>query len=380
MKKKIIFISGTRADFGKLKSLILNLQNHKNFEIFVFVTGMHLLKEYGMTWLELKYSNVKNIIKYKNQKFNTSEDHIFANTVYGFSKCLKNIKPDLVVVHGDRIEAFSTAITSLLNNIPIAHIEGGEISGTKDEIIRHSISKLANFHFVSNDDAINRLLQLGENKSNIYKIGSPEIDIFKSKTLPSLIDTKKKYSINFNKYSILIYHAVTDEIKDIDKHINIILESLAKSKNNYVVIYPNNDPGSEYILNAYKKFEIFDNFKFFPSMRFENYVTLLKNAEFIIGNSSSGVREAPAMGVKSINLGNRQFDRSKAKSIINSMISKKSISLSINKLKNIKVGKSYLFGSGNAAKKFQNILLRDSFWKRFKTKKFIDINFKKKYK
>lgn len=380
MKKKIIFISGTRADFGKLKSLILNLQNHKNFKIFVFVTGMHLLKEYGMTWLELKYANVKNIIKYKNQKINTLDDHIFANTVYGFSKCLKNIKPDLVVVHGDRIEALSTAITSLLNNIPIAHIEGGEISGTKDEIIRHSISKLANFHFVSNDEAINRLLQLGEYKSNIYKIGSPEIDIFRSKNLPSLIDTKKKYSINFNTYSILIYHAVTDEIKDIDKHINIILESLAESKNNYVVIYPNNDPGSEHILNAYKKFERFDNFRFFPSMRFENYVTLLKNAEFIIGNSSSGVREAPAMGVKSINLGNRQFDRSKAESIINSMISKRSISLSINKLKNIKVRKSYLFGSGNAAKKFQSILIRDSFWRRFKTKKFIDIDFKKKNK
>lgn len=374
MKKKIMFISGTRADFGKLKSLILRLQKNKNFKIFVFVTGMHLLQEYGMTWLELKYAKIKNVIKFNNQKFNTPEDQIFANTINGFSKCLKNIKPDLVVVHGDRVEALSAAVTSLLNNVSIAHIEGGEVSGTKDEIIRHSISKLANFHFVSNKDAIKRLLQLGENRSNIFKIGSPEIDIFKSRDLPSLAKAKKKYSINFNNYAILIYHPDTEEIRTLDKDINIILNSLLESKINYIVIHPNNDPGSNYILNAYKKFKKFDNFNFFPSMRFEYYITLLKNADFIIGNSSSGVREAPAMGIKSINLASRQLNRSKAESIINCRLTKKSILDSIKNLKNIRTKKTYFFGNGNSDLRFQNILLKKSFWETRKIKKFIDIN------
>ena len=193
MKKKILFVTGTRADFGKQKSIITNLQKNSVFKVFVFVTGMHLLKEYGMTWLELKYSNINNIIKFKNQKINTPEDIIFSNTIFGFSKCIQKLKPQLIVVHGDRLEALASTVTALLNNIPVAHIEGGEVSGTKDEVIRHSISKLANFHFVSSKEAISRLMQLGEHYNKIFKIGSPEIDLFNSDNLPSIEKTKQKY-------------------------------------------------------------------------------------------------------------------------------------------------------------------------------------------
>ena len=372
-KKKIIFVSATRADFGKLKSIITTLQKNHKFKVYVFVTGMHLLKEYGMTWHELEYSKIKNIIKFKNQNYSSKEDDIFSKTINGFSACLKKVKPNLVVVHGDRIEALATTITAFLNNTLLAHIEGGEVSGTKDEVIRHSISKLANVHFVSNDEAIKRLIQLGENKQSIFKIGSPEIDIFNSNHLPTLDETRLKYSISFKNYALLIFHPVTDEIKSLKAGTRALINALKKTKKNYVIIHPNNDPGSKIILNEYKKCFSYKHFRFFPSMRFEYYITLLKNSDFIIGNSSSGVREAPSVGVKTINIGTRQFRRSKANTIINCRLEEKSILSSINSLNRILSKKDNFFGKGKANIKFEKIIEKSTFWKNLKLKKFIDI-------
>ena len=229
MKKKIVFVTGTRADYGKLKSIIYKVQKNKNFTSSVFVTGMHNQKKFGNTFNELITDNIKNIFRYKNITYDDqSMDIILANTIKGFNKYIFKIKPDLVVLHGDRGETLACAICACLNNIRIAHLEGGEVSGTVDEILRHSITKLSHIHLVTNLKAKVRLVQMGEDKKSIYIIGSPDIDIMKSKNLPSLQDVLDRYKIKFKKYAIAIFHPVTTELKTLKKNLNTFVKILKK--------------------------------------------------------------------------------------------------------------------------------------------------------
>ena len=156
-KKKIVFVTSTRADYGKLKSIILKLQKNKNLNTKIFVTGMHNMQNYGRTIGEIKKDKIKNLSIFKNQGNATSMNKILINTLKGFTDFLEKNKPDLVIVHGDRVEPLACAMASVLRNVKIAHVEGGEVSGTVDEILRHAISKLSHIRFVSNKIAKNRV-------------------------------------------------------------------------------------------------------------------------------------------------------------------------------------------------------------------------------
>jgi UDP-N-acetylglucosamine 2-epimerase (hydrolysing) len=186
MTKKILFLTGTRADFGKLKSLMHKVEDAEQFDAHLFVTGMHMIATYGMTANEVEKSGFQSIYKYINQNKHDSMDVILSKTIMGLSDYVKEVQPDMIVVHGDRVEAMAGAIVGALNNILVSHIEGGEVSGTIDELIRHSVSKMSHLHFVSNEKAKQRLLQLGEREKSVYIIGSPDLDIMTSSNLPKL--------------------------------------------------------------------------------------------------------------------------------------------------------------------------------------------------
>jgi len=374
--KKIIFITGTRADYGKLKSILLAVQKKKNFKAFVFVTGMHNLKAFGNTFNELITDKVKNIYRFRNIKNDKDTmDIILSNTIQGFSKFLKKTKPDLVVTHGDRVETLACAISASLNNVRLAHMEGGEITGTIDEIIRHSITKLAHIHLVTNVTAKKRLIQMGEDVKSIFIIGSPDLDIMLSKKLPSLKDVKKRYKIKFENYAIAILHPVTTELDSLSKNVDIFLKVLTSSNLNYVLIYPNNDNGHKLILKKFKNVYNKKNIKILRSIRFERYLTLLKNSNFIIGNSSSGIVEAPFYGIPTINLGTRQNKRAKINSIINLEFNFKSIINEINNLSYKRFKKNIYFGKGDSHKIFMNLLKTNYFWKISNQKTFNDLKF-----
>ena len=376
LKKKIVFLTATRADYGKLKSLILATQKKKLFSSFVFITGMHNNAKYGNTWQELKKDKIKNLTKFVNITKNNKQEEVLAKTIFGFSKYIKKIKPDLIIVHGDRVEPLACTITATLNNIMVAHIEGGEVSGTIDDSIRHSISKLSNLHFVTNNSAKKRLVQMGENKKNIFIIGSPDLDILLKKDLPLIEDVKKRYDIFFENYSIFVFHPVTTEYNLIEKQIKCCIKSLVLSKKKYVIIYPNNDLGNEKIFKIFKNFKNNNFFKFIPSMRFENYLSLLKHSDFIIGNSSSGIIEAPYFGVPVINIGSRQKNRLKnARGIHNCNLNVRMILKKIKLVDNIKkknFKKISYFGTGKSNQKFLKIILQKSFWKINLQKRFVD--------
>jgi len=371
MTKKILFITGTRADFGKLKPLMRKIEKSPELECHIFVTGMHMLSRYGSTLNEIKKSNFKNIFPYINQMDNNGFDMdiVLANTIQGVGHYCREYKPDMLVVHGDRVEALAGAIVGTLNNILVAHIEGGEVSGTVDELIRHAVSKLAHLHFVANDEARMRLVQMGETRDSIFVIGSPDIDVMLSSNLPTLAEVKQRYEIPFEEYFIFSYHPVTTALHKLMHDIDIVVETIKNSGLNFVVIYPNNDRGSDIILESLKRLGNNERFKLFSSLRFEYFLTLLKHAKAIVGNSSVGIREAPVYGVPTVNIGNRQINRFRCPSIVDVAENKNELLSALKDLPT-EIKPSLHFGDGNSADAFLKCLYEPEFWSRSCQKQF----------
>jgi UDP-N-acetylglucosamine 2-epimerase (hydrolysing) len=374
MKKRILFITATRADFGKLKSLIRAIKESNEFEYQIFGTGMHMLAKYGGTIKEIPRSGFDNLFTFMNQVEGERMEVVLANTIIGLSRYLAENPIDLIVVHGDRVESLAGATVGALRNILVAHIEGGEISGTVDELMRHAISKLSHIHFVANEKAERRLKQLGEDPDAIYCIGSPDVDVMLSDELPSLEEAKARYEVTFDSYSVAMLHPVTTELEIQFDNASLFADALLESKRNYIVIYPNNDSGSEYIFAAYRRFQNKSNIRIFPSLRFEYYLTLLKNADFLIGNSSAGIHEAPIYGVPTINVGTRQQNRFKYPSIFDVPFDREAI---LSAIEQSQVSKSYqacsYYGVGDSAKQFTKALQGDV-WKVSNQKLFRDVS------
>ena len=335
-----------------------------------------MLSKYGSTYLEIEKDGFRNIYKFVNTKMNLGMDVTLSNTIVGFSNYVSELKPDLIVVHGDRIEALAGAIVGALNNIKVAHIEGGEISGTIDESIRHAVTKFSHLHFVANEEAKRHVIQLGEKEENIYVIGSPDIDIMFSNQLPDINDVKKHYGIEFNQYAIFMYHSVTTELNKLTKNISEVTKALIESKKNYIVIYPNNDEGSELILEEICKVKNNQYFRIYPSIRFEAFLVLLKNAQFMIGNSSAGIREAGVYNIPTIDIGSRQEGRYKREecSILHINERKHEILKTILKVQDLSTIATSFYGNGNSAYKFIEVIKDQKIWEREIQKKFIPFN------
>jgi UDP-N-acetylglucosamine 2-epimerase (hydrolysing) len=373
--KKIVLLTTTRADYGKIKPILRTLHQDKNMDVNVFVTGMHMLEKFGNTYLEVLEDNLGRIICDEDYHYESRMDISLANVIGAFSKFVRTIQPDMVIVHGDRLDAMAGAIVGAFNGFWVTHIEGGEISGTIDESIRHSISKLAHFHFVANEEAQKRLIQLGEPAQNVYIIGSPDVDIMLNDDLPSLKWTQDHYDIPFQIYGILLYHPVFTDLQYLSGYIKNILNVLKKSEKNYVVIYPNNDPGNEIIRRAYEELSCIGQFRIIPSMRFEAFLTLLRHADFMIGNSSAGIREACVYGVPVIDIGSRQTGRYNLailKNVLHVNHNEFEIEAALQALPR-HTQRSLYFGAGNSAEAFYHILQSNSFWTASKQKRFVDI-------
>ena len=373
MKRKILFITGTRADFGKLKSIILHASDE--YEILIFVTGMHMMARFGLTWNEVRDFKVGTVYPFVNQNASDSMASVLSKTVQGLSDFVIESKPDLIIVHGDRVEALAGALVGTLTSTLVAHIEGGEVSGTVDEIIRHAISKIATFHLVSNQDARNLLLQMGEEPEKIFVVGSPDVDILMSNNLPSIDQVLSHYDIQFTKYAIAILHPVVTEQDFLPAQASDFFHALRQTGDNFVIIQPNNDPGCEVILSELEILKPNSTFRIIPSMRFEYFLTLLKHANFIIGNSSAGVREAPYFGVPCINVGTRQNERVHSKLVINSKFTVEEILESVKGIANILKVPEMNFGIEGCGVRTLNVMRKDEFWKANRQKYFLKRTF-----
>lgn len=374
--KKILFITGTRADYGKLKPLIREVERAGEFEAYIYVSGMHLMEVFGCTYREIIKDGYRNVYTDFAQIHTDSMSYNLGDVICHLTGFAGRIRPDLMVVHGDRIDALAGAVVGALNNIKVAHIEGGEVSGTIDESIRHAISKFAHLHLVCNEEAGKRLVQLGEEARRIHVIGSPDIDIMLSGSLPSIDKAKARYDIPYEHYGIFMYHPVTTDYPNMGKKIQEVVDALLESGRDYIVIYPNNDKGSEILLNEYKRMEGERRFCLYPSLRFEYFLTLLKHADFMIGNSSAGVRESSVYGIPAIDIGSRQEGRyslEEAQNLQHVDESREEILEAIGHAREYRF-EAKQFGDGKSAERFMELLRGPDIWDFAVQKRFVDLS------
>ena len=348
MKKKIYVITGSRADYGLMQVLINKLHKDKDIELKVFVTGMHLSSEFGNTYKEILKDGFKIDGKIKILNSSDTPNAISKSTGLGimrFAKLFGYIKPDLLVVLGDRYEIMSAVIAANFHQIPIAHIGGGDTTlGAVDEWIRHSITKMSWLHFASSSSSKKRIIQLGENPKRVFVSGSLGVDRLRNTNLLSKKLIEKKMKFTFNKKNILItYHPVTLEKNTSAFQFKEILSAISTLKDTKLIFtYPNSDTFGRIVIKMIKKFvssNKCDSVKF-SSMGHINYLSVLKNVDCILGNSSSGLIEAPSLKIPTINIGDRQKGRLRANSVIDSKPKKNLIMKSIKKIYNKKFRES----------------------------------------
>lgn len=374
--KKILFISGSRADYGLLRDVIIETQK-LNKSTYLLVTGSHLSKEFGETISEIKNDKIKNIIKKKllQKNFEAMDiNNYIANSIKNTSEVIKKEKPSVIVILGDRFELLGSAIAAMIFRVPITHIHGGEVTyGAYDDSIRHSISKLSHLHFPAHDQYKKRLIQLGENPKSIFNYGGlGAYSISKLKLLTKL-KLEKKLNIQLNKKIILVtFHPVTLEKNKSYFQVKNLIKFLNTLKNSTIIITSSNFDNETSIIKKeilnfvkYKK-----NVNFYSSLGNRIYLSLMKIAYLVVGNSSSGILETPSFGTRTINIGSRQKGRILSENIINSDYDYKSINLSFSKLKkrsrkisnpffkkntSIKIAKKILNFQFNLKKKFYDI-------------------------
>ena len=386
--KKVCVITGSRAEYGLLLNLIKKIKNDKSFKLQIIATCMHLLPKYGSTYKEIIKDGFKIDYKVKMPISSSKPENITKATglgMIGFSKAYKKLKPDLAIVLGDRFEILSAAFAALSQKIPLAHIHGGESTfGAIDDAIRHSVTKMSTWHFPATKKYKERIMQMGENSKNIFVVGSLGVDRIKKIKLFSKSKLEKKINFKFDKPTLLItYHPETLG-KNLEKdNLKALLGAIRSIKNiKAIFTLPNIDSGSDIIITMVKKFVKLnkEKFKVFKSMGDVLYLSAMKHSKLVLGNSSSGIIEAPTLRIPTVNIGDRQEGRIQAKSILNSNTNKLSIIKSINqalskefKKKISKIKNPYELK--NTSDKIFSIIKKIKF-DRVTKKRFNDLSFK----
>lgn len=370
--RKICVITNNRADYSRLKSLLKELNKRSDVELMLFVVGSHMLSLYGKTIDEIEKDGFKVAYKMYTEvdgRVPVTMAKSAALTIAELSTAFYNFKPDIVVVHGDRFEAMAAAVAASFMNIFVAHIQGGEVTGTIDEHIRHSITKLSHLHFPSTEDAKNRIIKMGEKADMVFNFGCPSVDLFIETPLISFDDLKKEifkyvkkedWKNNFNEnFFVVIQHPVTTEFSYAKEKMLPVLKALNGFNHNVLIFWPNIDAGSEVMVLEIKKFEREQNSRIglFPHFPFNIFVNIMRYAKVIIGNSSAGIREACYFGTPVVNIGTRQEGRQRPGNVIDVDYDVEQIKSAINKqIKRERYESEFLYGKGNAGKNIADIL------------------------
>ncbi len=386
--KKICVVTGSRAEYGLLKPLIEAILNEKKWKLQLVVTGMHLSPEFGLT-----YNKVKQDFRIDKKvemllSSDTTEGVVKSMGIglIGFADALKELHPDLIVILGDRFEILAVSQTALIYKIPVAHINGGEITeGAYDDSIRNAITKMSHLHFASTEIYRARIIQMGENPKHVFNVGALSIDNIKNLHLLSKSEVEKRLQIKFKKYNYLVtYHPVTlNDVNTLQEFKQLIAVIDIQEDSFFIFTKSNADNGGREINNLIDEYVLTHPHKscVFASLGELMYLSTMQYMSGVVGNSSSGIVEAPALLIPTINIGDRQKGRIQSKSIINCTTDKEAIENAFKKIKSdsfrhiLKKNKNP-YGSGNTA---INIVkkLKAIDWNDLIPKKFYDINFHK---
>lgn len=321
--QKVCVVTGSRADYGLLYWLMRDLQVDPDFDLQVIVTGMHLSPEFGMTSSVIEADGFSISARIETLLSSDSAVGVAKATglgVIGFADAYQSLHPDLIVVLGDRFEIFAAAQAALFLRIPIAHIGGGDVTaGAFDEAMRHAISKMAHLHFVTNDGAARRLMRMGENPEQIFNVGSPGLDHLHRASLLDRETLERELDFKFRKQNFIVtFHPVTLDSRPSDVQLDALLDALKEVGKDAGIIFtlPNADTGGRALIEKVQEFvNGRENVRAYDSLGQERYLGTLAVVDVVIGNSSSGLYEAPSLCTPTVNIGNRQEGRLRASSV-----------------------------------------------------------------
>ena len=314
MLRKVLYVTGTRADYGLMHETLNSLNEDANIQLDVVATGMHLMDEFGYSVDEIKKDNFSlHII---NQTFKKDDEssmsEFIGRLIVDLTGLMSELKPDIVLLLGDRGEMLAGAIVASYLQIPIAHIHGGDVSSTVDDSTRHAITKLANIHFPATEKSASRIRQMGENPDNIFVVGAPGLDsIIKCKDNIDEAFLKDKYNIT-KDFVIVLQHPVSLEVEKASNQIQETLDAILSTDYQVILIYPNADAGGRAMIEKINEYDV-DAYKNIPH---DDFIGLLSLASVLIGNSSSGIIESSSFKLPVINIGTRQQGREKAENVI----------------------------------------------------------------
>jgi GDP/UDP-N,N'-diacetylbacillosamine 2-epimerase (hydrolysing) len=368
MIKKITIITGSRAEYGILKPVMNAIKTCDDLELSLIVTGMHLLYEYGYSIKEIEddgFTIDAKVDMYLPGDSGAIKVKSLGFGLIGIVQAIEHINPDIILVLGDRSEALAGAIAGAYMQIPVAHIHGGDavISGHIDESVRFAITKFAHIHFPATEQSAERIKKLGEENWRIHNVGSPALDSILNQKIIPRETLEKELQLDFAKEVILvIQHPVSSEIKFVDKHIRKTLDAIVEIGKQTIVLFPNNDVGSLKIIEAINQYSHYTNINIYRNIYHEIFLSLMNNVDVLIGNSSSGIIEAPSFQLPVVNIGTRQIGRVRSENVIDVGYDKNEIIEGIKKAlydkefkKKVKNCKN-TYGDGKTGKRIAKVL------------------------
>ena len=336
MARKICVVTGTRAEYGILKPVMDAIKKSPTLELSVIVTGMHLAQQFGYTLREIEEDGFRIDAKVDmllSGDTGTAMAKSIGNGIISIAQALDIIKSDIILILGDRTEPFAAAIAGAYMNIPIAHIHGGDSAKAGlDEYARHAITKLAHIHFPATENSAERIIKMGEDQSNVFVVGAPGLDSILNEKLIEPEKIAKIYNLDLSEPILLVMqHPVTTEVEDAPDQIRETLEAISELKHQTILIYPNADAGGRKMIEVIKKYEKYLFITIFKSIPHVEYLSLMKITSVMVGNSSSGIIEAPSFGLPVVNIGSRQEGRQRAENVIDVGYNKEEIKAAIKK-------------------------------------------------
>jgi UDP-N-acetylglucosamine 2-epimerase (non-hydrolysing)/GDP/UDP-N,N'-diacetylbacillosamine 2-epimerase (hydrolysing) len=366
MKRKIAVITGTRADYGIFYYVLKEIEKNDALELKLIVCGMHLCPEFGMTINEIEKDGFPISDKFETilaADTGSAMAKSIGLSIISMAQSFERINPDIVLILGDRGEMMAAATAAIHMNIPVAHIHGGEVTGTVDESIRHAVTKLSHIHFPANEDSKQRILKLGEIEKNVHVVGAPGLDFIKRTKYLSRSEMLDRFNLKDDKIFLLTQHPVTTERDMVEWQIRETLDAVVELGKQTIVSYPNSDNGGREIIKVIEEYRAkYPFLKVFKNLTQVEYLSFLEIAEVMIGNSSSGIIEAPSFKLPVVNIGSRQGTRLRACNIIDVPQGMEAVKAGIEKALYDEDFKKKLesctnpYGDGNASFKIAKIL------------------------
>ena len=368
MKRKICIITGTRAEFGLLRLLMQEVNDAPECELQIVATGMHLSPEYGLTYKEIEQAGFKIDYKVDMQLSSDSAVSItksIGTGTIGFAEAYEHLQPDLLVVLGDRFELISAVTAALIASIPVAHLHGGETTeGAFDEAIRHSITKMSHLHFVAAPEYARRVIQLGEHPERVFLVGGLGVDAIRQIKLLTREELEESLDFKFGKKNLLVtFHPATLEDHGSNQEMSVLLDALSELEDTRLIFtMPNADNGSRELMSMLESFvKQHPNARVYTSLGQLRYLSCMQFVDGVVGNSSSGIAEAPSMGIGTIDIGDRQKGRLSSSSVIHCSPDYLQIKKALNKLHDAEFRSCLVncvnpYGNGGASHKILEII------------------------